>query len=443
MSKSKLILGLVGLLSLGSNAWARIETVQGPHFELLADWGYINSPDGTPVMIWGFGNANGSGMPQYPAPTMEVTAGETVTVHLTNILDQPVSLVFPGQTGVTCTGGSAGAIAQCEADPNGGEVTYTFTASEPGTYLYSSGTRPDIQVEMGLVGAMLVRPADYALGNDANHANRKAYNHIDSRYDHEYLFLLTEMDLRVHEAVEFGDYDLVDTSDYHASLWFINGRNGPDTLNPDDLDGLNFPYQPYGALALTRPGEKVLMRVVGAGKELHPFHLHGNHALHIARDGRMLSTDAVNNGADLAFQNFTIASLPGGTFDAIWTWTGAGLGWDIYGYNKTDNPTFCDSDNGPTANYPVSTQLAADKCKPIQVILPESQSLGAGPFYSGGPFLGAAGALPPGQGGLNPWAGFFYMWHSHTERELVNNDLFPGGMLTMGVVVPPGTAIGD
>ena len=46
------------------------------------------------------------------------------------------------------------------------------------------------------------------------------------------------------------------------------------------------------------------------------------------------------------------------------------------------------------------------------------------------------GALPPGEGGLNPAAGFTYMWHSHAERELVNNDVFPGGMLTMLVIQP-------
>jgi len=28
----------------------------------------------------------------------------------------------------------------------------------------------------------------------------------------------------------------------------------------------------------------------------------------------------------------------------------------------------------------------------------------------------------------------FFMWHSHTERELVNNDIFPGGMMTMMIV---------
>ncbi len=49
--------------------------------------------------------------------------------------------------------------------------------------------------------------------------------------------------------------------------------------------------------------------------------------------------------------------------------------------------------------------------------------------------------LPPGEGGLNPYGGFFFMWHSHAEKELTNYDIFPGGMLTMMVVEPPGTPI--
>ena len=28
------------------------------------------------------------------------------------------------------------------------------------------------------------------------------------------------------------------------------------------------------------------------------------------------------------------------------------------------------------------------------------------------------------------------MWHSHNEKELVNNDIFPGGLMTMLIVEP-------
>ncbi len=55
--------------------------------------------------------------------------------------------------------------------------------------------------------------------------------------------------------------------------------------------------------------------------------------------------------------------------------------------------------------------------------------------------MGDVAPLPPGEGGLNPFGGFFFMWHSHAEKELANFDIFPGGMLTMMVVEPPGTQI--
>jgi len=51
------------------------------------------------------------------------------------------------------------------------------------------------------------------------------------------------------------------------------------------------------------------------------------------------------------------------------------------------------------------------------------------------------GSLPPGEGGLNPYAGYTYMWHSHTEKELINYGIFPGGMLTMMIIQPHGVPI--
>ena len=39
-------------------------------------------------------------------------------------------------------------------------MTYTFTATTPGTHAYYSGTQGDLQVEMGLYGAIIVLPDD-------------------------------------------------------------------------------------------------------------------------------------------------------------------------------------------------------------------------------------------------------------------------------------------
>jgi hypothetical protein len=95
------------------------------------------------------------------------------------------------------------------------------------------------------------------------------------------------------------------------------------------------------------------------------------------------------------------------------------------------DPSMIDSDGLVMGEY------APDHGRPFPVTLPELQDLTFGGFWSGSPFLGTMGALPPGEGGLNPWAGYVFMWHSHTEKEMTNNDIFPGGMMTMLVVMPP------
>jgi len=404
-------------------AVAAIAGITGPNFNLTARTGYISTADGNSVLAWGY--ANGATM-QYPGPTLIVNQGETVTVTLTNSLAVPTSLVFPGQSGVStnsnCGGAGTGTgvgLMTCEALP-AGTVTYTFTATQPGTYLYHSGTKPALQVEMGLVGALIVRPP----------VANQAYDHPDSAYDREYLLLLTEMDPDIHNQVARGNLS-PDMTNYFAVQWFINGRNAMDTMLDDNLPLM--PHQPYGSMVLAHPGEKVLARLISAGRDLHPFHFHGNNVTVIARDGRLLESQPGVSGPDLSWSDFTITAVPGATYDALFQWTGKNLGWDIYG-TAAINPHTCTDDG---SGFDASTkEWCDDHYKPIPVSLPNLQDVTVGMSYSGSPYLGATGALPPGQGGYNPYSGYFYMWHSHTEKELTNNDIFPGGMMTMFVVVP-------
>jgi hypothetical protein len=240
------------------------------------------------------------------------------------------------------------------------------------------------------------------------------------------------MDPRVHQAVASGIYT-VDTADFFPVYWFINGRCAPDTMLADGVPWL--PNQPYGAMAVTRPGEKVLLRVIGGGRDLHPFHHHGNNSLIIARDGRLLES-APGVGPDLAVSDFTISMVPGGTVDSLFVWTGEKLGWDIYGDRVHD----CVDGNGDT--YDDTTwEYCPDHGKPFPVILPEQQEVTFGAQFSGSPYMGTLEALPPGEGGMNPNGGYFFMWHSHNEKEMTNNDIFPGGMMTHVVIEPPGTVI--
>jgi len=81
------------------------------------------------------------------------------------------------------------------------------------------------------------------------------------------------------------------------------------------------------------------------------------------------------------------------------------------------------------------------------VTLPDPNIVANGAWYGGSPYLGgeatsrAVGStpIPPsGTVGNSPTdeAGFAFMWHSHNEREITTNNIFPGGMMMMMLVDP-------
>src|SRR5213082_1180914 len=232
ISKSRLLVLLVLALLLTATTHAAAPGITGPSFNLMAQASSISQPDGAAVYSWGYGcNGAPAGFApaaitngfcnsmQVPGPTLIVTENQTVTVTLTNNLPAAAgntSILFPGFN-VTATGGVAGLMTQ-EAAP-GGTVTYTFTASSPGTRAYYSGTQGDLQVEMGLYGAIIVLPATPPAvctaglpatnpgGNAAARTQwgesdfrlaRAAYDHPGSCYDREYLFQFSEMDPNIH-----------------------------------------------------------------------------------------------------------------------------------------------------------------------------------------------------------------------------------------------------
>ena len=439
------ITAMMALLLLSVSAHAEVFGITGASFDLTARAGYVSLADGGSIYSWGYSESANSSM-QLPGPTLTVTQGQPVTITLRNALPVAagnVSMVFPGQT-VSATGGVPGALTS-EA-VSGGTVTYTFIAGKPGTYQYHSGTQTDLQVEMGLFGALIVYPDAAAVSAAGCVTGQPAYDNASTCYDIEYLYVLSEVDIDTHQAAEqqaggAGPIKLPEGT-YVSEYWLMNGRVGPDTMAATTTPGQGIlPNQPYGSLTRMNPGQRLLIRVVGAGREMHPFHHHGNHARMIAVDGQLLVNSAGHLSGPLVF---TVPSIPGQTADAIFEWTGKELGWDMYGHKDGDGSVCIADANGyytadPSApNY---MEWCADHNQAIPVTLPDLTNLAFGGFYSGSPYLGYLGSLPPGEGGLNPNAGFAFMWHSHTERELTNNDVFPGGMMTMLIVEPPSVKI--
>ncbi|MCB0006487.1 MAG: multicopper oxidase domain-containing protein [Anaerolineales bacterium] len=381
-----------------------LQCTSGPTFNLTATDGHITMPDGNSIYMWGFADDDGSGEFQMPGPTLCVNEGDTVTVNLTNDLAEPVSVVFPGQANVAAalvSGAGNNGLFTLEANP-GDTVSYSFTAAMPGTYLYESGSAPHKQVQMGLYGGLIVRPA---LGATY------AYNDPTTAFNpnEEYLLLLHEIDPFLHQAVERGEaYEI---SQYHPHYWTINGRAFPDAIYDNNVPWL--PYQPYGSLVTVEAHAAdsgqlpALVRYASASVTNHPFHPHGNHQRMIARDGRLLQGPL---GEDIAMEDFTTDVGSGQTFDMLVEWV------DIEAWD------------------PVTNRIPAEIPGDYNLVIKDDQAL-----YSNSPYLGEKNDLRiPSIVDFNVCGEYYFPWHSHALDEVQNFDEGFGGMLTLWRIDPPG-----
>jgi FtsP/CotA-like multicopper oxidase with cupredoxin domain len=555
ISTTQLLLALVvvGTLFLTPATFAAAPGITGTGtagtFNLTAQDSYLNQPDGEAVYSWGYGcvasasptfvpNATFAFQPtcptmQVPGPTLVVTEGAPVTITLTNNLPPAAgntSILFPGfqvtaaasatQPG-TCTATTPAPIGLLTTEAaNGCSVTYKFTASAPGTHPYYSGTQGDLQIEMGLYGAVIVLPAtppancangvtvtnlygksDYGTANGIDgfpeqdfRLSTAAYDHPKSCYDREYLFQWAEMDSRIHKQAQAevqarmgctagapGCSLDVQTEPYHPAYFLINGRSMPDLMDPNYAS--EYPHQPYNGNPHMHPGEQTLIRTIGQGRWQHPFHEHANHVRILGRDGNLVLSPT-NPATSLAgLLMFNTDTTPGEAFDGIFYFSGRGLNWDPYGHHpvSSSKDPLAMLTCTPDANgYNTGTTTALnyyewcqDHNKPVQVApfgdeaaggpatLPDPNVFTNGQWYSGTPYFGPdanlRGAMPactsnaltgtatPGTNctTLNPAntqanpaneRGWAFMWHSHNEREITTNNVFPGGMLMMMLV---------
>jgi FtsP/CotA-like multicopper oxidase with cupredoxin domain len=540
ISIARLLMASALALFLTVAAHAAVPGITGPTFNLTAQPAFLNQPDGNSVYTWGYGcNGTPQGTApakiavtcptmQVPGPTLIVTEGQTVTVNLLNGLPAAAgntSILFPGfnvtaaataTQPTTCTAATAAPTGLLTTEAASGcSVTYTFTASSPGTHAYYSGTQGDLQVEMGLYGAVVVLPANIpavcAAGlpvtNPGNNAAAKAfwkeddyrlapaaYDNPKTCYDREYLFQWAEMDPRIHNAVlaqvtflstctagtpGCGDPLVVATEPYHPAYFLINGRSMPDLM--DASFEPEYPHQPYNGNPHMHPGEMTLIRSIGQGRWQHPFHEHANHVRILARDGNLILAP---NGSDLAGPlMFNTDTTPGEAFDGIFYFTGRGLNWDPYGHHAGDTADplaslSCTPDaNGYNTGAPTAVnyfEWCQDHNKPLEVsptgdvasggpaTLPNPNIFTNGAWYGGTPYLGPDATLRGGgtqacasatgstaSNGSSPCStlqpsniqanpanerGWAYMWHSHNEREITTNNVFPGGMMMMMLV---------
>jgi len=376
-------------------------------FSLTAEDGYVSTPDGNSIYMWSYGNSMRSF--QLPGATLCVESGRPVTVILHNKLPEATSIVFPGQKAVKAngnpaqpqfdSGGSLTSLVQSAA-ANDGSVTYTFTAGSPGTYLYETGTDVDKQLQMGLYGALVVRPAGHP-----NQVNDRA----DSAFTpgKEYVYLLSEIDPDVHLAVERNQP--VNWAASKSRYFMINGRSMPDTLAPNNAPWL--PTQPYGALVHIKPYDAATnplpatIRYLNAGSVNYPFHPHGSDERVINRDGHALQGPG---GEDLSYQKYDLDVGPGQTLDVLMDWR------DVEGWNATTNP--------------IPTQLPA---------ITDQLLVGPDTWFSESGYLGTKNPVPANLTQNNECGEYYHIAHSHALEQATNYGAAFGGMMTVFRIDPP------
>lgn len=239
---------------------------------LWATSGSVALPDQS-VGIWGY-TTDGALSTLPGGPVLIANQGDTVTVTLRNNLAEATGLLFQGQAMAPDTMGVAA----------GGDKTYTFVASHPGTYLYEAGLLPNAehQVAMGLYGALVVRPA----------ATTQAYADATTAFDDEAVLVLSEIDPALNTSANPAAFDM---RNFAPKYFLINGKAYPGTA----------PINSSGA------GKKVLLRYVNAGAKHHSMAVLGLRQNFVAKDASLLPTLTHNVAAE------TLA--PGQTGDAIAT----------------------------------------------------------------------------------------------------------------------------
>jgi Bacterial Ig domain len=246
-------------------------------------------PDGVSVTMWGYASdtsaTSSDGILSSPGPIITVPVGEALNVTLINKLNVPTSLVVPGQaiamhpvfssfaTGSVCTP-SAGdrecrvrsftteAPAVTTAAPAGGSAVYSYTNVKPGTYLYQSGTSPQIQIQMGLYGA---------LKRDAAPTSTTVKNAYDTvAYGQDHVIVYSEVDKAVHDAVDAGTFT-GSTLNYDPKYFLVNGVGFNPLAAPTEIG--------------TATSGGVLLRLLNAGLRTRVPTFSDGHWSVVAEDG--------------------------------------------------------------------------------------------------------------------------------------------------------------
>jgi len=244
--------------------------------------------------------------PENPGPTIYAVNGDSITITITNALDEPHSFVIPGMF-------DSGPI-----DPGLTVGPFTFTVTTSGAHLYYDNLNAPVNRVMGLHGALVVRPAVALAGHNftpydvtpVNYANGTGpAAHVQNLYDafgkdkdngfpglrwedgdpatntppfRQYVWLYHQASPKLQAAVG----SLPPGQIYDAKLFcnqFLRSPFSPTraSFKPDffTINGQSgfFSHFVPAITPICRVGEPVVIHILNAGLQTVSHHMHCNH----------------------------------------------------------------------------------------------------------------------------------------------------------------------
>ena len=262
-----------GLAALGLSPWLKTaqakvttpaEMLTGTEFNLTIAQTPVNFT-GAPRMAT---TVNGS----IPAPTLRWREGDTVTLHVTNHLDEETSIHWHGILLPYQMDGVPGISFKGIAP--GETFTYRFKVQQSGTYWYHSHS--GMQEQTGLYGSIIIDPA----GTESIQAERDYVVQLSDWTDEDPMTVLAKLkkqsdyyNFNQHTAVDFfrdaAGEGLV-SAIQKRHMWNMMRMNMTDL---SDISAYTFTYLMNGTApggnwtGLFRPGERVRLRFINAASQ--------------------------------------------------------------------------------------------------------------------------------------------------------------------------------
>ncbi len=249
------VLGSVGLISWSPRSYAQTISVT-----LYITDGFITQPDGVNVYFKGF--SSNQNTLNVPGEQIVVQEGDTVNITVVNTVNTTHQFAIDGLNvdPITIRGGR--------------QRTLSFTANDPGSYLYLDPSKAPYDRLVGLHGGFASMPK-----------NRDNMLYEGSpTFVQQYFWLFHDIDPVWHNAIRSGNRP---NTRYIPRYFTLNGLSGrppgaPDAHNPN-VDAL---VDPRSALH-GHIGDRTLIRVLNPGMCQQSVHTHANHMEWLTDNGQV------------------------------------------------------------------------------------------------------------------------------------------------------------